>query len=841
MAHISEAAPLQISRFYTGLFTFRNPLIVPIKQMGRRIIELYDAISDGLNMEPTNRLTLARRPGYTLITPVHISGQSLYFYSFKPSNFPGQVYPIIDTTTVIGWFQANEATKPDAYSRLVTKATPALSNFATVGAYAYMAQELFAQKWDSPGGVQGVTNWGIPMFDSAHNKGPNLATSTVNLPTNQPYNVPWTISGQTATVTLNPSAVEGVTMISDWLNAGAFNIVGLETVTQLFEVSGLVVTLHGVTAQGSGIGFHVRMVRNGALYGVYRNVSLPPNQTDIVIGTQSDTWDGAWHLGDLQTAGVAVQAVNSSNAPATFSLSGISLTVYYNSAVIVEFIPNPPGPIHPPGFTAEIGYRYKYCYGNSYSGHISSPSLPSYYAPPVGQPGGTVDGLIVPNNQRIAVYLQPSTDPQVTDIHVFRSTDGGGEPFFECVNSPVPNNLPVDASGRIEFPDLTYSDNQLQIANICPDPHFNDPPQGGAIDPVWYAGRLWMHRGNQLFFASGPDVTMGNGEEAWYPVYRFALPNGQIVRKFATPNGLLLVLNDDISIARGISTASFIVTDFAKDIGMRAWTAADTDGTNVYMYSSDRQFLLVNPNGFTSISPNVADTISMIDPTKAYVSMFRYTALENWIFLGDGSTTIYPYNAELGAWATKQQPVQGVGAIGTVETSPGVFQFWRSRPIVGAGPGLDAVISFRDPTMFADEGLTYPCSATFGPIPVADFLTLSQLRDIVLAHAATTSTVTLSVLANEIFPVAGSQYQILQISSTEPPELSATPSLSYTANRYTWKSAPLPELVNLCFMRLDFSADANPDELFTWTLGGSQTTGGSSLGAPGQLPQLQGR
>jgi hypothetical protein len=65
--------------------------------------------------------------------------------------------------------------------------------------------------------------------------------------------------------------------------------------------------------------------------------------------------------------------------------------------------------------------------------------------------------------------------------------------------------------------------------------------------------------------------------------------------------------------------------------------------------------------------------------------------------------------------------------------------------------------------------------------------------------------------------------------------------LSYTSNRYTWKSAPLPELVNLYFKRIDFSADGNPDEIYVWTAGGTQTTGGSSLGAPGQLPQLQGR
>ena len=840
MAHISEAAPLQISRFYTGLFTHRNPLIVPIRQMGRRIIELYDALSDGFNMEPTNRLTLARRPGYTILSPTPISGRALNFFTFKPSNFPGQIYPIIDTTTVVAWFQANHALLPDAFVTLTPKFTPALTNFSAVGAYTYIAQELIALKWDSPGGVQGVTQWGIDMYDPLATQGPNSPTSVTNLPSKQAVPFPWTISGGGGSVDLSRAPTDTSTILSGWLSFTGFNFVAenpgnIYTDLKQFVVSGFQVELQGVSVQGEGdFGLHVRLLRNGELYGTFRTVTCPPNGPNILIGRPADLWDGTWTVNDILQSnfGVAVQAVNSSSTQATFSLTGLVMTVEFNRAPLIGPAQSP---VPPPNFVAETGYRYQYCYGNSHSGHISSPTPPSFYEGGTGL-HGTLDGLIVPNGQFfVELNLIPSNDPQVTDIHVYRTTDGGGLPFFELPGSPTPNfNNPAEVNGIITIADAT-PDTDLQIGNICPDQHFNDPPPGGCVDPVWYAGRLWMHRGNQLFFASGPDVTMGNGEEAWYPVYVFALPHGQIVRKFATPNGLLLVGTDEIPIVRGISTQSFTVVDFVKDIGMRKWTAADTDGSNVYLYSSDRQFLLINPNGFTSISANIADVISAVDPTKAYVSMFRYTAQENWIFLADGSTTVFPYNQELGAWATKQLPVNGIGAIGTVETAPGVFQFWRSRPVVGS------LLSFRDLTTFADEGLTYPCQAIFGPIPVADFLTLAQLRDIALAHAATTSEVIVSVLPNEIFPVANSQYQILRISSSEPPELSATPSLSFHSNRYTWKSAPLPELVNLCFLRMDFSADANPDELFNWTLGGTQTTGGSSLGAPGQLPQLQGR
>lgn len=836
MPHISEAAPLQISRFYTGWYTYRNPTIVPIRQMGRRIIELYDAISDGFNMECTNRLTLARRPGYTPVSPnpISINGPTLavntakYFYTFKPSSFPGQCYQVIDTTGNVIHFQPNGV----SYEQLPltgvfvpVKPTPALTNFATVGAFLYMAQEAMSAKWDAPSGPQGVTRWGIDMYHPNYTLSGTVGAiaNQLVLPNPDPGLPSWTATGTTlptwvvkAQVPRPAGNIE--TLTSTWIHYTDWGINFPQTTG--FEIAGIEVRFDIVTSEPEGTSLNVRLLRNKNLYGTTHTVTLPANDPTgiVLLGRPSDLWDGSWTISDVTNIefGVAFQAVNSSRTQANFTLTNVQLTVYQNVRPTVNLATALAG--QTPFNNVQTGYFYKYCYGNSHSGHLSSPTPPSFFSGP--------DGTILPLSA-VGVNLVASDDPQVDSIHVFRTTDGGGNPYFELPTSPYPNltQTIVDSA----------ADNTLQIANICPDPYFNDPPPFGAIDPVWFSGRLWMHRKHQLFFASGPDVTMGNGEEAWYPVYVFSVPS-EIIRKYATPNGMLLVCVDDILIVRGISTATFTVTDFAKDIGQRVWTAGDTDGTNIYLYSSDRQFLLISPNGLSTISKEIADQIQTVDPTKAYVAQFRYTASENMVFLGDGSTTVFPYNQEVTAWNVPQQPVHGVGAIGTVEVSPGVFQLWRAR-----NGSTGSLISYRDWTSFTDEGTSYTCSATFGPIPVADFLTLSQLRDIALVQAATSTNVTLSVLANEIFPIANSQYQILQISSSEPPELSATPSLSYTANRYTWKSAPLPELVNLCFLRLDFSADPNPDELFSWTLGGSQTTGGSSLGAPGQLPQLQGR
>jgi hypothetical protein len=854
LPHISEAAPLQIQRFYTGLYTYRNPLVIPIRQFGRRIIELYDAIADGLNMENSNRLTLDRRPGYTVVNPNPVNGVPLWFYAFKPANFPGQIYNLVDTTLDIEWIQPGD--EPNAV--IANKTSPGMSSFAQVGAYLYIANPNIMTspngassllKWDSPAGAQGVTQWGLDINAANGSTGPNTYSWIENLPSTNPLlqaNPAWGTAGP-GSVTLPPANSAGVPSVSQIMLTEQYNFVGNntwsgQTATNAVPppyVTGVVVTLTGLETAGTGISLNVWLAENGATIGIPHMVMLPANAGTINIGGASDLWGTNIQPADVLngTFGVAIQAVNASNAPATYTIStgGISMSV---------FIVNPPEVIIPEGtgaappptgtLTAQVGYQYVFCYGNSYSGHISSPSFPSIY----GVPTDASYPLVVPYNTGVDVYVTPSPDPQVTSIHIFRTTDGGGQPFFELPNSPIPNETNTTFLGSPATVIVDYAqDWQLQIANIAPLPHFNDPPPQGAVDPVWFGGRLWMHNQNKLYFASGPDITMGNGNEAWFPAYIFSIPNAQIIRKFSTPNGMLVFTTDTVLIVRGISTASFTVNDFMLDTGIKTWTAADTDGTNIYIYTSDKQLLLINANGMSSMSQNIADVIMAVDPTLAYLTIYRYQATENWVMLSDGSTTIYPFNVELQCWSPIAQPIGGVMALATVETSPGLWQLWRGTPVA------NSIISFRDTTVYTDLGTPYPCRVIFGPITIADFLTLAQVRDIAISLAPTQTRVFVSVIANEISSAGNVPFQIMEYTSTEPPELSggAYYAHSFRNYRYTWKSTPLPEIMNFLFLRLDFDPVANPDELWGFTVGGTQTTGGSALGQAGQLPQLQGR
>lgn len=969
MSHISESPVLQISRFYTGLYTFRNPLVVPIRQFGRKLVELYDALIDGSNMEITNTLTLKRRAGYTSYSSIAISGTPFTFYSFKPSSFPGTVDPIIDTTTGV-YYQPPGVTAP---TTLIAKGVASQTNFCGIGPYLYMGNPNFSQKWDGPSGSQGVTNWGISIGAIAGSLGPNKPTAAANVPvTGQAWSNPTNIEQpdsvySSITVALASStssgpnfaaaaSTSGFPLWANPLNArfddGAFASIDCPALTvggslQLTNygfnvpstatITGVLVEAkmnQGTPGTGTVTGL-LRLVKGGSASGSTHNVgALPTTLGYVASGSSADLWGNTFTYNDINASGFGVHLVveetgglNDRTAyvdairitvyytipatggssdylqgtgygfslPVTSKVTGIGVQVlgfmppgqsssYVNVNLLVNgavvgtpkqvFLPSANSPINIGGagdlwgltsltpsqvdasnfgvsiqgiavgvnstfnidcvqvtvfelggptvtvtgvgtFSAQSGYQYVYCYGNSVSGHVSSPT-------PVSISTGPFSNMAQAN-----ITLVASTDPQVNQIRVFRTTDGGGQPFFEIPTSPYPNTSQTVTDNA--------PDNILQIANICPLPSFNDPPPAGLVDPVWYAGRLWGHVGNRLYFASGPDITMGNPQEAWFPVYQFALPTS-IIRKFPLPNGMIIETTDDMFIVRGIDTASFTVNEFMRDIGMRNWNAADSDGSNIYIYTTDRQMLLLNANGVQSISSAVSDVIANVDPSAAYVSIFRYTARNSLLFLGDGTTNIYPYNINQQAWCPVQVPTGGAQAIATIETQPGQWSFLRGKSTA------NQTIAQRSLTTFSDEGTTYTCSAVFGPVPVADFLQLAQVRDVVLAMANTGQLPTLSVLPNEVYTGSTATFSNLgQPTSTEPPELSATPSVSFTCQRYTWKTGPLPEVMNFYHLSMAWGATATADEMYAWTAGGTQTTGGSALGAPGQLPEIQGR
>lgn len=244
------------------------------------------------------------------------------------------------------------------------------------------------------------------------------------------------------------------------------------------------------------------------------------------------------------------------------------------------------------------------------------------------------------------ISLTASTDPQVNQIRLFRTTDTGtGAIFFELPTSPYPNTTQqVNDTAADTALQVTQS---LQVGTLA-----FSPPAAGLVNIEWYAGRLWGSVGNLLYFSAGPDnAPMGKGTSNWPPGNVFELPT-QIVKNVALNggNGMLVVTIDGIHVVQGISNPGFTVNKWLSDIGARQQNAVDTDGSNIYIFTSDRQFLQISSQGMNELSQNISDQTDLLDPTQVYVCQHRSGSQDSRVFLTDGSTKWIPYNLMMGAW-----------------------------------------------------------------------------------------------------------------------------------------------------------------------------------------------
>ena len=161
-------APLYINRTSGGLWTQRSPLRDP----STVAIERWyggkpDSLLDGVNIELTNRLTLARRPGTSKYCPQNVSETINSFYAFK------QFTTNSETITLMMDGPANIYTLTTAAETpMFTKAMGATNSYwLGVGNSLYIGDTAENIAWEGPGSFKtaAVTNTSLTS---------NLATYT---------------------------------------------------------------------------------------------------------------------------------------------------------------------------------------------------------------------------------------------------------------------------------------------------------------------------------------------------------------------------------------------------------------------------------------------------------------------------------------------------------------------------------------------------------------------------------------------------------------------------------------------------------------------------------------
>jgi len=100
----TKFAPIYTGRWFSGIWTNRSPLR---DATTNRITEKYfgragDALIEGSNVEITNRLTLARRPGNSQFDETNQYNSPLSYYGFRTfSSTSEQILLMIDQASVL--------------------------------------------------------------------------------------------------------------------------------------------------------------------------------------------------------------------------------------------------------------------------------------------------------------------------------------------------------------------------------------------------------------------------------------------------------------------------------------------------------------------------------------------------------------------------------------------------------------------------------------------------------------------------------------------------------------------------------------------------------------------
>lgn len=705
----------------------------------------------------------------------------------------------MDTTTGVFYVPPGSA----APTSLITKTQSKQSSFFGVGNYLYIGNPGFSNKWDGPSGAQGITKWGIAIGSVNNAIGPNLTGNGVNDGTSGPaWSNPNNVTSAVSYATIVLSGIQGQ---SQGINCTQFGFAIPSTNT----ISGIQITADIQLSGGIGTDAYIAyLLRNGTRTGVYETVFPSSSPSTITFGGAGDTWGTTWTPNDINQAtwGVAIAALNQVSTSFTFSLRHVQATIFGTGGPTVVVNAGAGS------FSATQGYQYVFCFGNSNDNNISNPTPTS------------VSTGVFTSKLRVEISVTASTDPQVNQIRVFRTTDTGtGAVFFELPNSPFPNTTATVFD--------TAADTALQVtqAVVAGTVAFSPPPPG-LVNIEWYAGRLWGSVGNLLYFSAGPDNTpMGRGTSNWPPGNVFELPT-QIVKNAALNggNGMLVVTLDGVHVVQGISNPGFTVNKWLSDVGARQQNAVDTDGSNIYIFTSDRQFLRISSQGIEELSQYVSDQTDSLDPTLVYVCQHRSGSQDSRVFLTDGSTKWIPYNLMMGAWEPAKTTVDGsgVGAISSIETTPGVFKLLKGDT------RASQVIQQRDQNTFSDNGTNYSWNVVFGNIPLADPTQLANVESLVLRLTNAGSLPVVSILPGDI----SGAFTTLGPPKDEPPEGSAPPT-GYQAKKYYLGTGKAWTQMTHLQIQFSFGAEAAQNEILSWGLFPNESTD-QQVGA---IPQIQGR
>lgn len=586
-------------------------------------------------------------------------------------------------------------------------------------------------------------------------------------------------------------------------------------------ITGVQVDINGKVSAAAGDNtLYVQLQdNNGNSIGIQK--SVPFNSTGAVtvsFGSSTDLWGAPLSTTIINNTNFGAQIIVSGSG-VTFSLD--SCRIWVSTSAVTATVSGSAGT-----FTAVTGYQYVYEYSD---GGVYPPVFSNSTA-------ATATTGAFTNKLNVGVGVTASTDTQVNQIWVFRTKDGGAT-FYSLPSNPYPNT-----TGTITD---NAADSTLITTQLAATALQNTPPPVGIGGMVYHMGRLWGFVGNVLYYATGTDLgnILGNPYESWGPANYFTLP-AKISKLVSTEVGLIIFTTSDVWIVRGNGSATaassgvsgitvFYVSPFITNLGVDSQFAVDVNGTTIYVYTAEKNFISIDPNsgiskiGFPIAAPNIAypsdPALNGYNPSSAYVA-WHMAGQEEAIFVADGSTGWFrcnPSQAPEGGfvWSPKANITGGCQAVQSIEVTPGIH-YLLIGPTTGGGK-----IQYRNLSVNSDVGVAYPANFIMGSIVLAYPGQMAELGFLTCDFNRVGTSPVLSLLLDEI---SGTFTNISGYVHSDPPLLygpTSAPATVY-ANRYDLKQSvsggsPPPTWCRHLQISVDFgSSDGVQNELLSMTIFG---------------------
>lgn len=301
---------------------------------------------------------------------------------------------------------------------------------------------------------------------------------------------------------------------------------------------------------------------------------------------------------------------------------------------------------------------YCYTYFNAVTQHESSPS-----------PISACSGIF--QNKKPQLGLTASTDPQVTNIRVYRTPDGGsqdpalmqeisGSPFANATASVIDTTLDVNLSIR-----------------TAPEFFRNNPPTP-CKGFVTYGGRIWGFANNTSYYSGFEEIANGVPEEAWpggltgnyYPWANEVYGHAPLI------DGIAVFTATQVLKVEGDSLDTFRRYTLLEKRGTRSRTTiAALGGSVVWLDTSNTIWLSDVGEIGIPIRPDTAG----INPATCWITL-HISGLFHWVVVLDGGNgVLYVYDLDRSEWMPPWTIGTTASALFSGETSIGIVNLLLAR------------------------------------------------------------------------------------------------------------------------------------------------------------------